>query len=131
MNSLSTWLTDLEAWHAPAAAAARIVLILAGTWIAQRLASPLIRTLRERSAAKMTGAEKVRRAETLGPVFRYLTTVAIGLMGGVLVLAECGVSVAPILGAAGIEIPFPHMTLFAGAGMDGRAPAFHVARTQA
>jgi small conductance mechanosensitive channel len=35
-------------------------------------------------------------------VFRYLATVVIGLIGGVLVLAECGISVAPILGAAGV-----------------------------
>jgi moderate conductance mechanosensitive channel len=50
----------------------------------------------------MKGTEEVRRAETLGRVFRYLATVVIGLVGGVLVLAECGVSVAPILGAAGV-----------------------------
>ena len=102
MNSISTWLADLEAWHGPAAAAARIVLILAGVWIAQRLATRLICMFRERITARMTGAEEVRRAETLGRVFRYLATVAVGLMGGVLVLAECGVSVAPILGAAGV-----------------------------
>ena len=66
------------------------------------MATRLIRTFRERIAARMTGAEEVRRAETLGRVFRYLATVVIGLIGGVLVLAECGVSVAPILGAAGV-----------------------------
>ena len=85
MNSISTWLADLEAWHGPAAAAARIVLILAGVWIAQRLVTRLICMFRERITARMTGAEEVRRAETLGRVFRYLATVAVGLMGGVLV----------------------------------------------
>ena len=102
MNSISSWLVQLEDWRGPAASALRIVLILAGTWIAQRSATRLIRTFRERITARMTGAEEVRRAATLGRVFRYVTTVAIGLLGGVLVLAECGVSVAPILGAAGV-----------------------------
>jgi small conductance mechanosensitive channel len=102
MNSISTWLAYLEEWHGPAAAAMRIVLIVAATWIVQGLANRLIRGFRMRIAARMTGTEEVRRAETLGRVFRYLATVAIGLIGGVLVLAECGVSVAPILGAAGV-----------------------------
>jgi moderate conductance mechanosensitive channel len=102
MNSIDTWLAYLDGWHGPAATALRIGLILAGTWIAQRLTSRLIRTFRERIAARMTGAEEVRRAETLGRVFRYVATVGITLIGGVLVLAECGISVAPILGAAGV-----------------------------
>ena len=50
----------------------------------------------------MTDAEEVRRVETLGRVFRYLATVDISRIGGVLILAEFGVSVAPILGAAGV-----------------------------
>ena len=33
--------------------------------------------------------------------------------------------------AAGIEIPFPHVTLYAGVGKDGRTPAFQVAGTRA
>jgi small conductance mechanosensitive channel len=32
--------------------------------------------------------------------------------------------------AADIEIPFPHVTLYAGSGKDGRAPAFLVSGTQ-
>jgi small conductance mechanosensitive channel len=50
----------------------------------------------------MPGAEEKRRAETLGRVFRYLATIVICLIGGVLALSEFGVSVAPILGAAGV-----------------------------
>ena len=102
MSSLDSWLPYLGAWYEPVAAAVRITLIIAGTLIAQTVANRLIRTFRERIAARMKGTEEVRRAETLGRVFRYLATVVIGLVGGVLVLAECGVSVAPILGAAGV-----------------------------
>ncbi|MBK7903041.1 MAG: mechanosensitive ion channel family protein [Proteobacteria bacterium] len=102
MNSIDSWLPYLKEWYGPAAAAVRIALIIAGTLIAQTVANRLIRTFRVRIAARMKGAEEIRRAETLGRVFRYLATVVIGLVGGVLVLAECGVSVAPILGAAGV-----------------------------
>jgi small conductance mechanosensitive channel len=50
----------------------------------------------------MHDSEQVRRAETLGRVFRYLISVIIALVAGMLVLSELGVSVAPILGAAGV-----------------------------
>jgi moderate conductance mechanosensitive channel len=102
MNAIDTWLNYFDDWRGPAATAVRIALILVGTWIAQAAANRLIRAFRVRIAARMQGAEEVRRAETLGRVFRYLATVVIGLIGGVLVLSECGVSVAPILGAAGV-----------------------------
>jgi small-conductance mechanosensitive channel len=102
MNAIDAWLNYFDDWRGPAATAVRIALILAGTWIAQAAANRLIRAFRLRIAARMQGAEEVRRAETLGRVFRYLATVVIGLIGGVLVLSECGVSVAPILGAAGV-----------------------------
>jgi moderate conductance mechanosensitive channel len=104
INSLDTWLMQIgfEGWHGPLATTVRILLILAGTWIAQYLATRLIRTFRESITARMTGAEEVRRAETLGRIFRYVAAVGIGLIGGVVVLDEFGVSVAPILGAAGV-----------------------------
>jgi small conductance mechanosensitive channel len=103
MDSINIWLTELYNWRGPLAAAVRIALILLGTWLAQRLATGLIRRFRIRIAARMTGAEEKRRAETLGRgVFRYLATIIICLIGGVLALSELGVSVAPILGAAGV-----------------------------
>jgi small-conductance mechanosensitive channel len=61
-----------------------------------------IRTLRERIAGRMDDRESAKRAETLGRVFRYLASVVVSLIAGMLVLAELGVSVAPILGAAGV-----------------------------
>jgi small conductance mechanosensitive channel len=61
-----------------------------------------IRALRMRIASRMDDREAVKRAETLGRVFRYLVAVVISLLAGMLVLSELGVSVAPILGAAGV-----------------------------
>jgi hypothetical protein len=53
MDSPNTRLgyVELGTWHGPAAAGVRIMLILAGTWIAQRVATRLIRTFRKRIAA--------------------------------------------------------------------------------
>ncbi|MDP1777969.1 MAG: phosphopyruvate hydratase, partial [Brevundimonas sp.] len=45
-------------------------------------------------------AEDQRRIDTLARVFRYIATVIISLVAGMLVLAELGISIAPILGAA-------------------------------
>lgn len=80
----------------------RIVLIVLAAWIAVLVLQRTIRTLRERIASRMDDRESAKRAETLGRVFRYLVAVVISLIAGILVLAELGVSVAPILGAAGV-----------------------------
>ena len=44
----------------------------------------------------------MQRAETLGRVVRYLIAVVVSAIALMLVLGEVGVSVAPILGAAGV-----------------------------
>lgn len=84
------------------AAAARILGIVIGAWLLIRLAQRSIRALRIRIASRMDDRESVKRAETLGRVFRYLVAVVVTLLAGMLVLSELGVSVAPILGAAGV-----------------------------
>jgi small conductance mechanosensitive channel len=92
-------------WHdigGPAAAGLRSVLILATAWVALNVAQRSIRLLRTRVATRFDDPEAVRRAETLGRVFRYLASVVISVVAAMLVLAEIGISVAPILGAAGV-----------------------------
>jgi small conductance mechanosensitive channel len=93
---------NLGDWAAPLVVAFRIVAITVAAWLAKRVATRLIRGFRERVAARMQDGEQVKRAETLGRVCRYLATVTITLIAGVLILSELGVSVAPILGAAGV-----------------------------
>ena len=80
----------------------RILVILAVAWAAIIVSQRSIRALRIRIASRMDDREAVQRAETLGRVFRYIAAVTITLMAGMLVLTEMGVSVAPILGAAGV-----------------------------
>ncbi|MDO9093562.1 MAG: mechanosensitive ion channel family protein [Rubrivivax sp.] len=80
----------------------RILGILFGAWVLIALAQRGIRSLRIRIASRLDDREAVKRAETLGRVFRYLAAVVIFALAGMLVLSELGVSVAPILGAAGV-----------------------------
>ncbi|MCB1933236.1 MAG: mechanosensitive ion channel family protein [Candidatus Accumulibacter sp.] len=87
----------------PAAATSlRIALIVVMAWVALAFSHKLIRTFRIYISRSMQDGEQVQRAATLGRVFRYAASVIITLVAGVLVLAELGVSVAPILGAAGV-----------------------------
>ena len=80
----------------------RVTLIIVAAWVLIAVLQRAIRTLRERIASRMDDRESAKRAETLGRVFRYLASVVVSLIATMLVLAEVGVSVAPILGAAGV-----------------------------
>jgi small conductance mechanosensitive channel len=82
--------------------ALRVTVIVAVAWIVAALLRRAIRAFRIRVASRLDDREAVKRAETLGRVFRYLVTVVVSLIAGMLVLGELGVSVAPILGAAGV-----------------------------
>ena len=82
--------------------AIRITVIVIAAWLVTGLLQRAVRRLRERIASRMDDRESSQRAETLGRVVRYLIAVVISLITAMLVLAELGVSVAPILGAAGV-----------------------------
>jgi moderate conductance mechanosensitive channel len=89
-------------WDPSAVMVARVVGTLVLAWFARRLADRLLRAFRSRIAPHFTDGEHARRAETLARVTRYLANVIIWLIAGILVLSELGISVAPILGAAGV-----------------------------
>lgn len=80
----------------------RILLIIVGAAVATTLTQRTIRAFRVRIATRLDDPEAVQRAETLGRSARYVAAVAIFLVAVTLVLGELGVSLAPILGAAGV-----------------------------
>jgi small conductance mechanosensitive channel len=90
------------AWQAPMLALGRVTVILLLAFFAQRAARRVLRLLRRRMTANVEDPAHVRRVETVFRVLRYFATAIIVLIGGLLVLSELGVSIAPILGAAGI-----------------------------
>lgn len=80
----------------------RVLLILIIATFLIVLSRKLIRMFRSYMHTRIVAAEDGRRFETLARVFRYISTVIIWLVAGMLILSELGVSIAPILGAAGV-----------------------------
>ncbi len=93
---------ETDHWLDTAQSGLRIVLILLLAWIAVAASQRLIRALRILIQKRADDAEAAKRIETLGRVFRYVAAVLISLIAGTLILGEVGISVAPILGAAGV-----------------------------
>ncbi len=89
-------------WSAPALSGVRIVLIVGLAWVAISILQRAVRAVRLRVEGRLEGTDSARRAETLARVVRYLIALVISAVAVMLVLAEVGVSLAPILGAAGV-----------------------------
>ncbi len=79
-----------------------IVVIIFLAWLLLRVSRKLIRLFSDYMNTHAETAEDKRRIETLARVFRYISTVVISLVAGMLALSELGISIAPILGAAGV-----------------------------
>ncbi len=91
-----------ERWSGPALSGVRIVLIVIIAWAAISALQRAVRVVRLRVEGRLDGTDSARRAETLARVVRYLIALVISAVAVMLVLAEVGVSLAPILGAAGV-----------------------------
>lgn len=102
-NLLSIWdRIDWLVWRGPALSTLRILLILVVAGVAIRLLQGVARGVRVRVASRLGGVDAARRAETLGRVVRYLIALVVSAVAVMLVLGEVGISLAPILGAAGV-----------------------------
>ncbi len=81
----------------------RILLIVVLAGILMKISSKLIiklkMHLRERA---IEDAEELKRIDTVGRVFRYIATIVIGIIAIVEILHQLGISIAPILAAAGV-----------------------------
>lgn len=102
MDTFNTLLKELGYWSEAARIPLRIGIILVISWIALSLSQRLIPLLRKQLQERTDDPEQLKRLETLGRVFRYIAAVLITLISGMLVLAELGVSIAPILASAGV-----------------------------
>jgi small conductance mechanosensitive channel len=89
-------------WSGQTLTALRIAVIVVVAFVAMRALQRAIRLFRERITRGMNDPEDVKRAQTLGRVFRYLAAVIVTLIAGAEILNELGVSLAPVLGAAGV-----------------------------
>ncbi len=79
-----------------------ITLIIFAAWIIKVLANKGVKNFRIYISNQGKSEEEKKRLETLGRVFKYAATVGIFLVAGMLILTELGISIAPILAAAGV-----------------------------
>lgn len=96
------WLDAWKTWGPELRTALRITMVLALAWLVHALAARLVRRLRMVAAARASGPENAKWIETVGRAARYALSVVTLLVAGMLVLNELGISIAPILGAAGV-----------------------------
>lgn len=83
--------------------ALRILLIVALAWGLLRVSGKAIRVLKEYMRGQAdNNLEELKRIETLSRVFRYIVSVIIYVVAGMVVLSELGISIAPILATAGV-----------------------------
>lgn len=80
----------------------RITVIVVVAWTLKRLLHKAVGSIRSQLTKGIDDAEDIKRAETLGRVVRYLISVVVTVVMVMLVLSEVGISLAPILGAAGV-----------------------------
>jgi small conductance mechanosensitive channel len=103
MNSLFPELSfDSEVWTRIAQASLHIILIVVLAGILLRVTRKAINVAKARLERRTSDRESLKRLETLSWATRYITTVAIFVVAGMLVLAAMGISIAPILAAAGV-----------------------------
>jgi small conductance mechanosensitive channel len=104
MDTIGTFFdpTMLDIWLPTLRVGGRVVLILVVAWTLIWASNRLIRAFRIYVAARSSSPERAKRIATLGRVFRYIASVTISLVAGMLILSEFGIAIAPILGAAGV-----------------------------
>ncbi|NQW21872.1 MAG: trehalose-phosphatase [SAR202 cluster bacterium] len=79
-----------------------VVLVLAATRAISRILPPLLRTGMSRGKQGTEQDEALKRADALAQVSLYAASAVIWLIAGVMVLAEFGFNLAPLLAGVGI-----------------------------
>ena len=100
LNSLE--ITVSERWLGLVTAISHIVIILILSWLLMWVSNKLIRTFKTYITRRTHDSGSIKRAETLGQVFSNVAIIIILLFSGMLILGEVGISIAPILAAAGV-----------------------------
>jgi moderate conductance mechanosensitive channel len=107
-------LAAVEPWVMLIISSLNVILIVVLALIVRRVARRLLRAVHEKLGARAPGIEEKKRIDTLGRIAGYLVSVLIGIIAGMLILSELGVSIAPFLataGVAGIAISFGAQSL--------------------
>lgn len=82
--------------------ALKILLVLIAAWVLMRLIRRMIAAFKRFALKRADDPESVRRVETLARVIRYVATVILIIAVVMEILYLLGISIAPLLGAAGV-----------------------------
>ena len=93
---------EMNSWWPLAVKTGRILLILVIAWMAGAAAKRVIRRIKLLLMARSPSPDEAKRIDTIGRVIRYFCGVVITGLAILVILSELGVSIAPILGAAGV-----------------------------
>ena len=93
---------DWSEWLPALRVAGHVVMIVVLAWIMVAISRRGIRAIRTYMRGRTDSAEHAKRVDTIARVFRHVSAVIITLIAGMLILSELGLSIAPILGAAGV-----------------------------
>lgn len=93
---------DINTWLPLAIKTGHILLILGMAWVAGAAAKRVIRRVKLLLMARSPSPDEAKRIDTIGRVIRYVSGVVIVALAFLVILSELGVSIAPILGAAGV-----------------------------
>jgi len=99
LNTMETYLGE---WRTLTVTALHVLLILGLAWLALCVSRKAVGRLRKHMEDGVDDLEQIKRINTLEQVFRYVVVVIITLVTAMLVLSEVGISIAPILAAAGV-----------------------------
>ncbi|MGE5318996.1 MAG: mechanosensitive ion channel family protein [Hyphomicrobiaceae bacterium] len=102
MDYLKTAEAYLGEWRVLTVTALHVVLILGLSWLIFCVSRKAVARLRLRMENGVDDQERIKRLNTLEQVFRYTIAVIIIVVTAMLVLSEIGISIAPILAAAGV-----------------------------
>jgi small conductance mechanosensitive channel len=91
----------LEEWLPIIGSIVHLLLIVLIAWGLMQASRKLIR-LFQHSMAQHPDDERRRRVETLGRMFNHIAVTIIGLVAGMIILDEIGISVQPLLATAGV-----------------------------
>jgi moderate conductance mechanosensitive channel len=100
---ISIGLTDSSALLALAKTILRIFTIIIAALVIRIFAGRLVTSLKKYlKNQSMENLEEAKRIDTIARVFRYIINIFIAVVAGIQMLNEVGISIAPILTAAGV-----------------------------
>jgi len=93
---------DVPPWVTLVILSLNVVLVIVLALVTRRVLRRLLKVVHQRLVMRAPGLEERKRIDTLDRIFGYVVSVVISIIAIMLVLAELGISIAPLLATAGV-----------------------------